>query len=81
LELGGLLSADGGYIDANQGLEIAYPTLQGEYFHAFTNGQVNANFWGYYVSGSFFLTGEHRCYDTSNGVFTSIKPNYLPFCY
>jgi len=49
-------------------------SLQGEYFHAFTNAQGNPNFWGYYVYGSFFLTGEHRSYDTLNGVFTGIKP-------
>ena len=56
-------------------------SLQGEYFHAFTNAQGTPNFWGYYVYGSFFLTGEHRSYDTSKGVFTSIKPkrNFNPF--
>jgi phosphate-selective porin OprO/OprP len=56
-------------------------SLQGEYFHAFTNGEGNPNFWGYYIYGSFFLTGEHRSYDTPNGVFTSIKPKqcFNPF--
>jgi phosphate-selective porin OprO/OprP len=56
-------------------------SLQGEYFHAFTNGQGNPNFWGYYIYASFFLTGEYRSYDTSKGVFTSIKPkqNFNPF--
>ena len=55
-------------------------SLQGEYFHAFTNGQGNPNFWGYYIYGSFFLTGEHRSYNTRNGIFTTIKPkqNFNP---
>ena len=55
-------------------------SLQGEYFHAFTNGLGNPNFWGYYIYGSFFLTGEHRNYNSTNGVFTSIKPkqNFNP---
>ncbi len=56
-------------------------SFQGEYFHAFTNAQGNPNFWGYYIYGSFFLTGEHRNYDTSKGVFTGIQPkqNFNPF--
>ena len=49
-------------------------SLQGEYFRAFVNAQGNPDFWGYYVYGSFFLTGEHREYDTTSGVFTGIKP-------
>jgi len=55
-------------------------SLQGEYFHAFTNTEGNPDFWGYYLYGSFFLTGEHREYNTTDGVFTSIKPkrNFNP---
>lgn len=34
----------------------------------------NPNFWGMYVLGSYFLTGEHRPYKTSEGAFTSVKP-------
>ncbi len=55
-------------------------SLQGEYFRAFTNGQGNPHFWGYYIYGSFFLTGEHRNYNTASGVFAGIKPkqNFNP---
>lgn len=31
-------------------------------------------FWGYYVYASLFLTGEHRVYNRSKGVFTDIAP-------
>ncbi|MEK6766777.1 MAG: porin [Planctomycetota bacterium] len=33
------------------------------------------DFSGYYVSGSYFLTGESRKYKTKNGVFDRVKPN------
>ena len=33
------------------------------------------DFSGYYVSGSYFLTGESRKYDTKGGVFARVKPN------
>ena len=29
---------------------------------------------GYYVQGSYFLTGEHRNYKTSTGLFSRVKP-------
>ncbi len=33
------------------------------------------NFDGYYVQASYFLTGEHRSYSKSSGIFGSVKPN------
>jgi phosphate-selective porin len=30
--------------------------------------------WGFYGYGSWFLTGEHRPYDTSSAVFSRIDP-------
>jgi phosphate-selective porin OprO/OprP len=57
-------------------------SLQGEYFHAFTGGSEvgNPKFWGGYLQVSYFLTGEHRIYDTANGIFLRIKPkqNFHP---
>jgi phosphate-selective porin OprO and OprP len=50
-------------------------SLQGEYFRAFTNAQGNPDFWGWYVYSSFFLTGEHRKYNTTEGVFMNINPH------
>jgi len=57
---------------------IAGPfSLQGEYFHLFSDSDTadNPRFWGFYLYGSCFITGEHRNYDRSNGVFSGIKPN------
>ena len=52
-------------------------SLQGEYFHLFADSDEadNPRFWGFYLYGSYFITGEHRNYDKSNGVFSRIKPN------
>jgi phosphate-selective porin OprO/OprP len=51
-------------------------SLQGEYFHAFTGASEvgNVRFWGVYLQASYFLTGEHRPYNTATGVFSQIKP-------
>ena len=54
-------------------------SLQGEYFRAFTNAQGYPDFWGWYAYGSFFLTGEHRKYNTQTAfsrisILTGILP-------
>ena len=49
-------------------------SLQGEYFQAFTNAQRHPDFRGWYAYGSFFLTGEQRKYNTTEGVFMNIHP-------
>jgi len=56
-------------------------SFQGEYVHAFADGAGNPQFWGYYGYGSLFLTGEHRNYDVSSGVFSRLAPkrNFRPF--
>jgi phosphate-selective porin OprO and OprP len=51
-------------------------SLQGEYFRAFTNAQEYPDFRGWYAYGSFFLTGEHRKYNTTDGVFMNIHPHH-----
>ena len=33
------------------------------------------HFWGYYVSASFFITGEHRNYQRTSGIFSRVKIN------
>jgi len=52
-------------------------SLQGEYFHLFADSDAadDPRFWGFYLYGSYFITGEHRNYDRSKGVFSGIKPN------
>lgn len=58
-------------------------SLQGEYFHVLADASRvgNPDFWGFYVAGSWFLTGEHRNYDTKRAVFSNVKPrrNFKPF--
>ena len=51
-------------------------SFQGEYFHTFADAGAlgNPDFWGFYLFGSFFITGEHRNYDTRSGTFIRSKP-------
>ncbi len=53
-------------------------SLQGEYFRVGTDdAQANdPHFSGYYVFGSWFLTGESRNYSKAKGVFSRIKPRH-----
>jgi len=62
------------------GLEAAWVngpfSLQGEYITADAD-RINSSdvgFDGYYVQASYFLTGEHRSYKTSEAAFSRIKP-------
>ena len=48
--------------------------FQGEYFHAFTKSTEHLDFGGWYLSGSYVLTGETRKYRRTGGVFGEIKP-------
>ena len=62
------------------GLEAAWVngpfSLQGEYIKANASriGGSDVSFDGYYVQASYFLTGEHRSYKTSEAAFSRIKP-------
>jgi len=51
-------------------------SVQGELFHIFANAESvgDPRFWGFYVYGSYCLTGEHRAYDRSKGIFKSVTP-------
>jgi phosphate-selective porin OprO/OprP len=53
-------------------------SVQGEYFHAFTDADRRGDpaFWGFYVQGSYFLTGEHRNYKKPEGVFSRVRPKH-----
>ncbi len=66
----------------NPELAIVYGpfSLQSEY--TFANIDLdrgtpgsNPDFTGFYVSGSYFLTGEHKKYDTKTGELGRVKPN------
>ena len=51
-------------------------SVQGEIFQEFANAESvgDPGFWGFYVYGSYFLTGEHRPYDRSKGIFKGVTP-------
>jgi len=52
-------------------------SVQSEFFFVNTNGAgitSNNDFWGAYVYGSYFFTGEHRRYKKSAGAFDRVKP-------
>lgn len=60
------------------GLEAAWRkgplSLQGEYVHVFVDADENVDFDGWYVSGSWVLTGEMRTYSRTGGLFAGIRP-------
>jgi phosphate-selective porin OprO/OprP len=51
-------------------------SLQGEYMQAYvdTKNGDSLDLNGYYLQGSYFLTGEHRNYKRSSGAFGRVKP-------
>ncbi len=51
-------------------------SLQGEYIHnkVLRTVGTNLDFYGAYVQGSWFLTGESRPYNAKQGVFTKLTP-------
>lgn len=67
------------------GVEAAFVhgpfSLQGEFMLKAVNGSGNPVLRGFYGSGSWFLTGEHRAYDTAKAVFTKVAPhkNFPPW--
>ncbi|MBL7175727.1 MAG: porin [Desulfobacteraceae bacterium] len=58
-------------------------SFQGEYFHVFEDADAldNFNFWGFYLFGSYFISGEHRNYGRQSGAFYSLEPkhDFRPF--
>ena len=64
------------------GIEAAWVhgpfSLQGEYVHNFVQGRSrrfgDPDFWVASIQASYFLTGEHRPYKTSAGVFDRVRP-------
>jgi phosphate-selective porin OprO/OprP len=59
-------------------LEVAWMngplSIQGEYFHDRVDSESTLNFCGWYLQGSWFLTGESKKHQTSAGVFAGISP-------
>ncbi len=74
----GALPADDLYV-VNGELALVYGSfsIQSEYFHSnvkLMSGE-DVEFDGIYAQASYFLTGEHRPYKTSTGVFYKVVPN------
>jgi phosphate-selective porin OprO/OprP len=65
-------------IDAEVAVVRGPLSFQMEYFRAFTHETESGNpgFWGAYVFGSYFLTGESRAYDPTSAAFKAINPEH-----
>lgn len=79
----GVFSAEGVEMFNPELAWVAGPlSFQSEYFRTFIHSGETGNpvFWGWYVQGSYFLTGEHRPYDRQYGVFDRVRPkkNFAP---
>jgi phosphate-selective porin OprO/OprP len=53
-------------------------SFQAEYINSFVNSGTpgDTDFWGFYLFGSYFLTGEHRNYDRASGTFVGLDPKH-----
>jgi phosphate-selective porin OprO/OprP len=53
-------------------------SCQAEMFYSLpgVESEGTHRFWGYYVLGSVFLTGEHRPHKKSEGIFARVKTNH-----
>lgn len=49
-------------------------SIQGEYFHNFVDSEKSLDFSGWYLQGSWILTGENKKYNTTGGTFVGITP-------
>ncbi|HMO66766.1 MAG TPA: porin, partial [Verrucomicrobiota bacterium] len=73
----GDLAADGSYAGSVEAAWVAGPLcLQAEHVHVWVQGASapDADFGGFYLAASWFLTGESRPYDRQQGVFTRVIP-------
>jgi phosphate-selective porin OprO/OprP len=72
-----LATDEAGVVGIESALVCGPFSLQGEYMMADVDGKDGASsptFDGFYVQGSYFLTGEHRKYKASSGAFDRVKP-------
>jgi len=70
-------------IDAEFAIVNGSLSFQGEYFHVFEDADAsgNPNFWGFYLFGNYFITGEYRNYGRKSGTFFRLEPkhDFRPF--
>jgi phosphate-selective porin OprO/OprP len=76
VDTGNLRARRNDMINAELALVLNTLSLQGELYHALvdTLERANPRFWGFYLYGSCFFTGEHRSYEPSRGLFTRVAP-------
>ena len=70
-------------IDPEWAMVLGPLSFQAEYVHTFMDADKAEApaFWGGYVYGSYFLTGEHRTYDMKKGIFGQVRPkDNFRFC-
>ncbi len=82
VDTGGIPADSADLVNSEIALVYGPFSVQGEYFHSFVDARRggDADFSGYYVFASCFLTGEQRNYKRSTGVFDRITPlrNFHP---
>jgi phosphate-selective porin OprO/OprP len=82
VDTGDFITDGGDIIAAECALVSGSSSLQAEFIHYFVHADAvgNPKFWGFYVYGSHFLTGEQRSYDPARGIFARIegKRNFHP---
>ena len=78
VDTGQFFVEEGDLIDLELAMQSGPFSLQGELFHAFTDAdeEGDPHFWGFYLYGSFFLTGESRRYTIERATFTPGKPQH-----
>lgn len=70
------------FVDSNHYITTELATVEGPisfqseitYYSGDSDEGGDLDFWGFYLYVSYFLTGEHREYDNSTGIFSSVHP-------
>jgi phosphate-selective porin OprO/OprP len=78
VDTGVLFGQGADFFDVELATILGPLSFQGEYFLTLTDipEARDPNFWGFYLHGSYFLTGENRNYDITNGAFSQVRPNH-----
>lgn len=77
VDTGTFTSSRAGILGLESALVLGPFSLQGEYMLADmdqSGSSSDPTFKGFYLQGSYFLTGEHRNYKTSAGAFDRVRP-------